>query len=506
MKLRTFFFLGVTLSASLLPGWFTAIPAVPGEGVRAPVEQAGFQSLTKYPAMTSYLRELCSAAGWRLDTIAVSSSGRPVVMVHVVPAGTPAQSRSPLRVLLSAQQHGDEPSGKEALLVLLAGIARNQYAGSFDSLELWIVPQMNPDGGEAEHRLTAEGIDLNRSHLVLNSPETRGLHRLYAEVMPDVSLDIHEYGAYSKSWSDSGFVKAGDVQLGMLTNLNCPANVMRYQHEHVYPAVRAAMDEQGFLFHEYIVGSPSSRIRHSTTETNDGRQSLGVQGSLSFIQEGRQGKSLTANLERRVKSQLAAVEALLRYCNGHAGEIRGVVRDARAGLCAMSGKRFVTVMDHFPSKAILTIPVEDLRSGSVVRRDVGPYHSVVEPLGETVLPDGYVIPKRMTGLLEILTLHAVQMETVQVARSAAGEEFLIDSVGTAMVEEEPHPRPHGRLNPVAVTLSEGDVIVPLAQGRSMLVATLLEPESMWGISKYPEFASMFAPGRYPILRIKAVAK
>jgi hypothetical protein len=53
---------------------------------------------------------------------------------------------------------------------------------------------------------------------------------------------------------------------------------------------------------------------------------------------------------------------------------------------------------------------------------------------------------------------------------------------------------------VEYTAEPGDVLVPTAQLRGLLVATALEPESMHGLIGYDAFAHLRAVGRYPILR------
>jgi len=99
-----------------------------------------------------------------------------------------------LRVMLFAQQHCVEPSGKEALTMLLAMIANHELDTILSHLDLLIVPQMNPDGAELRQRRTADSIDLNRNHLILTSPEPKGLHDLFARWQPQVTMDIHEFG------------------------------------------------------------------------------------------------------------------------------------------------------------------------------------------------------------------------------------------------------------------------------------------------------------------------
>ena len=123
---------------------------------------------------------------------ATTSGGRSVYLVHATRGGTPS-----FRVLFYAQQHGDEVSGKDALLYMVRDIARDPALLPPD-VDLWVLPMMNPDGAEAGTRRNGAGADLNRDHLVLEQPETQALHRVVRRVRPHLSVDCHEFTRDSK--------------------------------------------------------------------------------------------------------------------------------------------------------------------------------------------------------------------------------------------------------------------------------------------------------------------
>jgi hypothetical protein len=71
---------------------------------------------------------------------ATTARGRSVCLVHAARGGSP-----PFRVLFYAQQHGDEVSGKDALLYLLRDVACNPGLLPPD-VDLWALPMVNPAG------------------------------------------------------------------------------------------------------------------------------------------------------------------------------------------------------------------------------------------------------------------------------------------------------------------------------------------------------------------------
>jgi hypothetical protein len=403
--------------------------------------------------------------------------------------------------MIFAQQHGDEPSGKEAVTLLLARLARGEEEGLLDSLDLLLVPQVNPDGAEAGSRRTSDGIDLNRSHVLLQKPETAALHRLFDRWLPHVTVDVHEYSSFSSSWLDSSFIKTGDVQLGLLTNLNSSRALRVFQKHRVLPAVVHTMLDAGYSCHEYVVGSPGAIIRHSTTEINDGRQSFGVEGTMSFIQEGRKWRTLTDSLARRTLAQFTAIRALLSFVQENTTLTGQMVSEARKELLDAPGKLFVTRMEHDSTGTRLAIPVLDVRTDKPLEWDIPRYHGAVAPLSTIRLPAAYAVPANQLKILELLCRHGIQTDTLSAPREAIVEFLTPELAGGDTIEEEYHPWHVVGVLRDTVELEPGTVLVPLRQRRSFLAASILEPGSMWGLVRYEEFSPLFVPGPFPVGRI-----
>jgi hypothetical protein len=478
-----------------------ALTVHPQRRFQSPVERSGFTRLTSCDTLQAFLETLGGRGRCTVRRCAQTYKGRSVLSVLVTSSPRFGEDTLKLRVMLFAQQHGDEPAGKEALTLLLARIAGLELDRLLSRIDLIVVPLMNPDGAELRQRRTADDIDLNRSHLLLTSPETRGLHDLFDTWWPEVTMDIHEYGAYSRAWSDSGFVKSGDVQLGMLTNLNSSGALRSYERDSVFPFISTAMQKSGYSFHEYIVGSPAEYIRYSTTEPNDGRQSFGILNTLSFIQEGRGGREPEEGLERRARSQSVSIEALLAFCAGHSAEIRSLVARERRALAEGRGEPVVLCMDHFPGGREMIIPVRRVPSETDTLWLVHPLHDLVKPLSVRTLPTAYIIPGELAGIKEILDRNHVPREIVSAPRPVEAIAYMIERVQPDTLEDEWHPKPSLRSEKVVRVLRPGDIIVRTDQTRSLFLAVLLEPESMWGLVKYNGFSSLLQGKEYPILRI-----
>jgi hypothetical protein len=62
--------------------------------------------------------------------------------------------------------------------------AGGELAALLDRVTVVVVPRANPDGAAAFRRDTANGLDVNRDHLLQSTPEGRALGRVFVEYQP----------------------------------------------------------------------------------------------------------------------------------------------------------------------------------------------------------------------------------------------------------------------------------------------------------------------------------
>lgn len=103
--------------------------------------------------------------------------------------------RGPLHLLLWSQMHGDEPSATSALFDVCWYISRRRtephVARMLERLTIHVVPMLNPDGAERWTRRNAQGLDINRDAILLQSPEARALAALRDEIQPALGFNLH---------------------------------------------------------------------------------------------------------------------------------------------------------------------------------------------------------------------------------------------------------------------------------------------------------------------------
>ena len=132
--------------------------------------------------------------GRRSVLLGRSVDGRPITAIET------GDFDSPLGALVVGCIHGDECAG-------VAVAERLVHAAPPAELDLWIVPNLNPDGAAAGTRGNAHGVDLNRNvpwrwtplagsrysgRHPLSEPESRLAVALTQRVRPAVSIWFHQ--------------------------------------------------------------------------------------------------------------------------------------------------------------------------------------------------------------------------------------------------------------------------------------------------------------------------
>jgi protein MpaA len=137
-----------------------------------------------------------------------SADGRPIMATE---SGAP---QAPSRVLVVGCIHGNECAG-------IAVIRRLRRMRPPRTIDLWLVPTLNPDGRAADRRQNGHGVDLNRNFAAgwtrhgvpwstyysgprpFSEPETRAARRLIERVRPTLSVWYHQHLRLVWAWGGS---------------------------------------------------------------------------------------------------------------------------------------------------------------------------------------------------------------------------------------------------------------------------------------------------------------
>lgn len=475
---------------------------------RTPLEKAGGDFITPHAELLAFLADLQERTGtFTMETIGTSVEGRDLVLLHFPgAAGEEEPPADKLKVLIFTQQHGNEPSGTEAALALARDIATGTLPGVQDRIDLYLIPRVNPDGSEARQRENADGVDLNRDHLALSTPEVRAVHDVFQAVMPEVVLDVHEYGITSRAWVEKGIRKDFGQQIGALSNPNMSLTLRTYAWDRVIPGMKEALAPKNVDLNRYLVSDgPDARFRYSTTALNDGRNSTGIYNDLTFLIEGRNGLTVEENMQERARQQLETMKAFLGFFNENASQAkRAVEREQEMLAGAFAPEVVALVMDYVPDpdRPTVTVGVVDIETGERKTLSIEDFHPLVQPTEFVNRPVAYAIPPDLTEVIQVLERHQVPMTTLDAPMPAEVETYRITGVEPSVKEDKEFLDVRVASRRGTVEIPAGHILVPTLGIQTNLIVSLLEPQSQWGLAALPEFASMLEVGSdYPILRL-----
>jgi hypothetical protein len=424
-----------------------------------------------------------------------------------------------LRVYIQANIHAGEVEGKEAALALIRELARGGHANWLDSMVLLVNPIYNADGNEKvtltsrgfQHgpmggqgtRANAQGLNINRDNIKLDTPEARSMVRLLNAFDPHVMIDLHTTNgsrhAYHLTYEtpnnpavDPAIVAEGRAWMG---------------------ALRAAIKKtDGWEFHAYgnVSGEPPDRIWRTVEDLPRYTHNYwGVRNRIGILSETY---SYLPFRDRVITNQ-RFLEELLGYAHVNARRLQALA--IAADKSALAGQRFS--LRSRPARAPNRVEIlmgeveEDVNpfSGRVLhkRLDVRrPEQMWEEPTFESTeterVPQAYFVPADEKVALERLRTHGIALEKVEQAITLPLEEFRIASTETTPQPFENHQERtvSGQYVAVERQIPAGAYRVSMSQPLARLAFYLLEARSNDGLLTWNVFDEAVKRGTHPILR------
>ena len=468
-------------------------------------------------------------------TFGATVEGRPLPLAVVgdVPDARPASvvAAGRLRVWLQGAIHGGEVAGKEALLMLLRDLAAGGHAEWSSSLVLLVAPVYNADGHErmgpdtrpwqfgpfagAGERANAQGLDLNRDHMKLESPEARALVGAYQAYDPHVVVDLH---------TTNGTEHAYHLTYAPPLHPNTHPAIDALVRDEWLPAITRAVEQSdGWRFHYYgnlpfaAGAEPSWRTFDHRPRFNNNY--VGLRNRIGLLAEAY----AYAPFDERIRASLRFVEEALAFAHERAGAVAALVERAEAE--PVAGLRLATRAVPVPSDGpveILLGRTEEVRNPytqAPMRRRL----DVTEPTlmveygafaagedGDEVAPAGYYVPADLAAVVDLLAAHGVDGAPLDADETLNVQQFAVRASSTADRPFQGHRERllAGDWTPVERVVPAGTLFVPLDQPLGRLVFALLEPRSDDGVVNWNLVDDhVDAPGAvYPVLRLPAAPR
>lgn len=317
-------------------------PAVP---FATPAFAPGRQDFTSHAEVFAFLDGLARRSGrLQIETLGRSQQGRAMaVAVLAGPQGFDARLPT---VLLLAQQHGNEPAGGEAALVLAQALIGERSA-LLERANVVVMPRANPDAAERFARDSTIGIDVNRDHLLLRTPEVQAITAAVRRYAPQVVLDLHEFTVAGRWITKFGAMMRTDVLLQAATVGNLSPAVQAAQGRYL-AAARSALEAAGHRVDDYHTSSADPRdlaVAMGGVNVDTGRNVGGLRHAISLLLETRGIGLGRANYGRRVQSHVLAALAVIEAAAQDGPALVRLQREAgeAAAAQACSGQMAVAV-------------------------------------------------------------------------------------------------------------------------------------------------------------------
>ncbi|HMK78232.1 MAG TPA: M14 family metallocarboxypeptidase [Xanthobacteraceae bacterium] len=388
-------------------------------------------------------------------------------------------------VWLIGQQHGNEPAGGEAALAVASALARGELQGLTARVTVVIVPRGNPDGAAAFKRVTANGADPNRDHLLMLLPETRAIHGLMQKLPPDVVLDAHEFTVGNRWIAKFNALQAVDALLLSATHPMVSREVTQLADTVFRPRIEAALQARGLTSYDYYTTALSNADKTVSMGGNApgaARNTFGLNHAVSFLIETRGVGIGRDGFERRVATHYLAAKAVLETAADQAGALRAAVEASRRSAAAAAAD---IVVAHKLGVRPVTLPMLDPVSGEAKPTPVEfrDSHAVVAAVTRPT-PAGYLLPDLRGDAIAALRLNGVALCRTTDAAALDVEAFAIKERAPKVDREAINPDQAIKVDLVRkrIAIPAGSAFVPTAQPAGKLAALALEPDSVGSLA------------------------
>jgi hypothetical protein len=491
----------------------------PSVTYNTPGLQPGRTTFTSQAEIQGWLREQAAAAsrspGVRAAVVPIGRSQRGETLEALVltrAGGTdPAvlQAAGKPTVLLVGQQHGDEPAGSEALLVIARELAQGLLSPVLDRINVVIVPRANPDGAASDQRATTGGLDMNRDHLLLNTPEAQALARLTRDYSPTVVVDAHEYTVVGRYLQKFGTVQKFDALFQYATTANLPEFLTKAAEEWYRRPILAALKGQNLSTEWYYTTSSDladKKISMGGTQPDTGRNVNGLKNAVSLLIETRGVGIGRLHIQRRVHTHVTAITSVLASTAQRANELHQLRPYLDKEVSAQACKEQAVIEAGATAAQydlLMLDPVTGADKSVAVDWDSA---LALRSLKARARPCGYWLSAASTVAVDRLRLHGVQVMRVAEQGSMLGDSYRETAstsgerqdVRGAIADANAIIKVQVSLTRGVVDAPRGSYYVPLNQPLANLAIAALEPDTQ---SSY--FANQIVRGLQSTVRVMA---
>lgn len=483
----------------------------------------GRVDFTSHEEMMHFLHALeQSSDNVHLRVVGVSQEGRAIPLLVMSNSGfTRASDLARLNrpvVMLVGLQHGNEPAGGEAMLVIAQALAEGALKPLLDRITVLIMPRANPDGAFHFTRSPYSTVDINRDHVKVALPETAALHAVVNEFQPHVFVDAHEFSVANRWIEKFGVLQSYDLLLQHATNPNVPDAVTHLADTVFLQGMRRAAERAGYTHHWYYSTSydmDDKRVSMGGTAPDIGRNFAGLQHAISFLVESRGVGIGRQSYARRVHTHRVAIGAVLQTAADQAARVLVTVQESRLDMI-----RRGRVPDADDTIAVRVQRVTKPETLTMIDPDTGMLQDIevewrdsltVETRLERRRPYAYLMPPAFHEVARRLALSGVEVRRLRAPATLEVESYDVTdrSASPIYIEGRVMSRVTTEVSVKSVSFPAGSYVYFMAQPNAQVIALALEPEApgsfvsfgLVPVDKAGSPGNVAAPSVVPVYRL-----
>jgi dipeptidyl-peptidase-4 len=524
--------------ALLLGDWSSQVqaedPANSTPKLKTVAERSDYQATSRSTEVLSFLEQLAATTPHvSTVTLGYTVEQRPLTAAVVAqpPVNAPAdlQSDSRLVVLLLGNIHPGECAGKEALLELLRAVASDPNHPWLKDLVLLFLPNYNADGNDRMStghrpgqvgpsqgmgwRQNAQGLDLNRDFIKLETPECRALVQTFNDWDPHLFIDTH-----TTNGSRHRYLLTYDAP----HNPAAPARIRTFLRDQMLPEITRRLEEQEIATSFY--GRFNAEHTAWTTYGDAPRYSteyVGLRGRLAILSEAY----AYATYQQRITASREFVRECVDYASQHAQEIRDLTAAVRqatveAGRAPTVGDNIPLASEVKPYPEKVTLRGYELASTEQNAADKGTvqldkpkdyevdYVADYQPTRSVQRPFAYLLPGDASRIADRLRMHGIHIQQLTQSTTLNVQSYEITSVERARRSYQRHRQSSVNVKQVESTheFPAGTYVMFSAQPLGNLLVYLLEPTSTDGLVAWNFFdAQLQKDSKFLVHRVASPA-
>lgn len=460
-----------------------ADPTVP---YQTPSLSPGRTDFASHDEVLAYLRDLTTQHKQiTLQLIGKSQQGRDIPLVLLSSRGGFQNAKPTLLVL--GQQHGNEPSGGEAALALTQQLLTTERE-LLESVNVLILPRANPDGAQNFVRATASGLDVNRDHLLLQTPEGRAIAATALRYGPQVVMDLHEFTVGDRWLAKFAAYAKYDALLQAATVGNMDPGVADLALRDFVGAARMALESNQlttFWYHTSSADAGDRVVSMGGVQPDTGRNVYGLRHAVSLLIEARGVGLGRAHFARRVHSHVLATLAVIKTAASQGPSLVAAVEAAGRATASRACKGDMVVSAQAsPTQETLQF-VDAITGGD--RTEVVDWRSALtlKVVASRARPCGYWLGASQTAAVSKLEALGVKVTPLGQDRKAVVEAYrLLTEKGGQRTDARGAIAADTAIREVTVALDSANVTLPaggwyvgLNQAMGNVISAALEPDS-----------------------------